>query len=70
MSVGDNTFLDSGVIVSVESNVGENSYLYSGSVFAGKCVIGRNVTLGARWVVEPYKRVGKNRLGRGNVPAH
>jgi len=60
VSIGNNTYLSSGVIVEINTEIGENCLIDSGCIVSGECKIGRNVTLGPRSTITPYTRIGKN----------
>jgi len=60
VSIGNNTYLGSGVIVEINTEIGENCLIESGCIVSGECKIGRTATLGPRSTITPYTKIGKN----------
>jgi sugar O-acyltransferase (sialic acid O-acetyltransferase NeuD family) len=60
VSIGNNTYLRSAVIVEINTEIGENCLIDSGCIVSGECKIGRNVKLGPRSTIGPYIKIGKN----------
>jgi|TARA_B100001964_G_scaffold229781_1_gene282495 sugar O-acyltransferase (sialic acid O-acetyltransferase NeuD family) len=60
VTIGNNTYLDSGVIVDIYTEIGENCHLNPGCIIGGMSEIGRNVTIGSRSTIAHNVKIGKN----------